>query len=225
MKKNIYQMTPHELGQLPAAALANHVSNARIKAAGMKARNDERQRSLAQTMSLTRTTNVKKSSPFLPGNIEDLNKIVWPFIFQTEPVQVPANAVANANINVTQEAAFVITHMTKVVYEVTTGPLDYNYLNPKAQSSNTDVEQNLFFDITDSQSSRTWTDEPISINHMGDAKDPLCLETPYMVLQNQNIEVRFSNNDASRVYIASMAFHGYRIRLEEAQGILSLQSN
>ena len=75
--------------------------------------------------------------------------------------------------------------------------------------------------IVDSQSSRSWHDEPVPVSQYGSAKNPFKLDKPYMILQNQNLEVRFTNN-GEKTYIPSLLFHGYRIRLSDADGILSL---
>lgn len=227
--KKLHELSPTELGSLPSGNLQKYLRQLKVKNAGLVARNDENKRSLANSMTIRSKTNSSKVSPFLAGNIEDLNKIVWPFWFQTNDILVVSGAEVNSNINITQEAPFVITHMTKVVFEYIDlggGNFSYQYVNPKISDSNDNIANNLFFSIMDSQSSRTWVDEPISINTVGDANDPFIFDTPYMVLGNQNLEVRFNNqSDTGKSYICSIAFHGYRMRIEEAQGILSLQSN
>lgn len=333
MAKKLEDMTPNELRRYPLASLSKALNNLQIKNAGLKARVDVQQRSLASMLSNKGGQNM----PFKTGNIGDLTKIVWPFWFQSEAIQVESQSQATANVTITQEAAFVITHINLAVFEVETiaavaaqsavetltfadnnltdhildfndakiiigttialgaslsdtidnivtymsnnNPFDdmyvvqnvggtqlvvttiqtgteanennefvytpadgdapsiqstgfvgganaiaastnVNYINLKDQE-NAGLLESLKVQIIDSQSSRSWHDEPIPATIYGDPKDPFVLDKPYMVLQNQNLEVRWVNS-GSKVYLPTLLFHGYRMRLSDAEGIMSL---
>lgn len=75
--------------------------------------------------------------------------------------------------------------------------------------------------IVDSQSSRSWHDEPVPVTMYGDGRNPFVLDKPYMILQDQNLEIRWTNN-GTKTYIASLLLHGYRIRISDSEGIMSL---
>lgn len=332
MAKKIKEMNVNELRRLPMQALAKGLRDIQIQNAGLEARVDQRERSVAAQASQ------KGLNPLMAGNIGDLTKIIWPFWFQSESVQVESQAIQTANVTISQEAAFVITHISLAVFEVTvvdavaeqpsvetltfvsnaltdhilsfngnditigtdfalggdlnatldnlatymnnnnpyddayvvvhpagenyvtvttiqTGleanenneftytPADgdaplvasigfiggaeaiaaattLNYVNLK-ENSNEGLLDNLKVQIVDSQSSRSWHDEPIPATVYGDAKDPFMLDKPYMVLQNQNLEVRWTNS-GDKIYIPTLLFHGYRMRVSDAEGIMSL---
>jgi hypothetical protein len=42
-----------------------------------------------------------------------------------------------------------------------------------------------------------------------------------MFLPNSTVEAIFSNKDAARTYVPFVTFFGYRVRIEDAQNILS----
>ena len=336
MKKNIWQMSENELGALPNNTLAQALRNMKVKNAGLSARVAEKQKSLSQMLTRKGAGGKDTASSIYAGNIGDLSKIIWPFWFQSEVTTIVSNAAETANISITQEAAFVITHLSVVVMEVVEQAavlaqpsvetltfsdnalanhiLDFNdnkieigvtvavgaslsdtidnivaYMTANAPYSDLYTVQNVggtklvvttiqtgdeanynneftytpanlaapsiastgftggadaiaaattieyvnFDDqangqledlklvIVDSQSSRSWHDEPVPVSLYGNAKNPFQLDKPYMVLQNQNLEVRWTNN-GTKTYIASLNLHGYRIRLSDSDGIMSL---
>lgn len=156
------------------------------------------------------------------GGIDDINKIIWPFWFPTSYVAVTPNNVASRYIPITQEAAFIWTHTTKVVFEKQTllAGFSWNYVDPNNAAAG--VTEKLQYTISDPQSGRTFFDNPISMNHLGHAQEPEKLDTPMLISANNNLEVKFYNNNATRTYIPFIMLSGYRVRIEDAQDILSL---
>ena len=57
------------------------------------------------------------------GNLDDVNKIIWPFIFTSQigddnvNASIPPNTTESGFISITQEASFVATKMYKIVFE------------------------------------------------------------------------------------------------------------
>lgn len=154
------------------------------------------------------------------GGIEDINKILWPFIFTSEAVEVGPNQLVSSFIGITQEAGFVVTRMVKTVFEKL-GVADYEYLDPR-QNDGSDLASGLSFTLTDSQSTRTFHQNPIAVDHIGDYRFPYQFVSPQLIAPNNNIEVKWFNNDPSRTYIPRLSLIGYRIRIEDAQKLLSL---
>jgi len=157
------------------------------------------------------------------GDIKDINKIIWPFYFTTPFVELPPLSSISRYISVTQEAPFVWTYTVKTIFEKVAlggGNYRWNYIDPNDFSDG--IAENLEFNITDAQSSRTFHFNPISINHVGHAQEPEKLETPMMIPSNNNLEIKFYNNDPSKTYIPFFTLYGYRVRVNDAQDLLSL---
>lgn len=155
------------------------------------------------------------------GGMDDVNKIIWPFYFSTPFVELPPTSSISRYISVTQEAAFVWTYTVKTVFEkveVAPGVFEWNYIDPNDYSDG--IAENLEFTISDAQSSRTFHFNPISINHVGHAQEPEKLDTPMMIAANNNLEVKYYNNDPARTYVPFFTFYGYRVRVKDSQEIL-----
>jgi len=163
----------------------------------------------------------KDSRVLFAGNVNDINSIFWPFFFSTRVIEVGPNSNEIANITITQEAAFTCVAMQKVVFVDNGGTIEY--LDPRAYDNNVlDGNANgLKFSIVDSQSGRSWFESPVSIDHIGDGKEPYTLPSPVLSLPNSNNEIQFFNNSTNTYYVGFM-FIGYRVRIEDAQNILSL---
>jgi hypothetical protein len=161
------------------------------------------------------------------GGMEDINKIIWPYIANSGRVDIAPGRTESGFITITQEAGFVMTRMTRVIYKVVEDldqPNDvrFDYVNPRSQT-NAGIVGNLNLQINDSQSSRKYMQSPIKIDQIGDATDPYKFSSPQYIAPNSQLEVRFSNSEATQSYIAFIAIHGYKIRIAEAQKMLSLQ--
>jgi hypothetical protein len=162
-------------------------------------------------------------SPLLqPGNIGDINSVIWPFYFSTDIPATPlaVNETLQTGFSVTQEAAFIWMSYTKAVYLVEgEAPLDsWTYLDPAIQPS----APGLVFTLRDGSSSRQFFNSPINIDTYGNPRFPTKLPRPIMLLPNQVMQVAFTNNHPTNVYVPVITAFGYRIRIDQADKLLSL---
>lgn len=162
-----------------------------------------------------------------PGNLGDINKVCWPYYFSTEIPQttVGPNETFQTGFSITQEAAFIMMSFTKTVYLASgvTAP-DYQpwtYLDPN-QAGVANRAPGLTFTLRDGSSSRQLYDRPIEIQHYGNPRFPTKLPRPIMFLPNQSVQVAFVNSHAVNRYVPSITVFGYRVRIEDAQNLLSL---
>lgn len=153
------------------------------------------------------------------AGIRDINQIIWPFVFSTGFVQTSSTRkFFEKNITITAEAGFVATKIIKQVFEKV-GPNDYRMI----ETSDLSAAQldNLKITISDPQSGRNFFRNPMPLQNIGDAKFPTKLEGRPMILPNSALKVEFYN-DGAKEYYSNVSIFGYRIRIENAQELLSL---
>lgn len=155
-----------------------------------------------------------------PGNLGDLNRIIWPFFFTFTAPQLVPNSNATGIMTVTQEAAFVAMSITKAVFKQDPITGLVTYVNPEDPSAS-GLAPNLTVQFKDSQSTRFLTQVPISLDAIGRPSFPTTLPTPILFLPNSQVEASFFNSDAANQYIPFVTLFGYRVRIDEAQNILS----
>jgi hypothetical protein len=159
----------------------------------------------------------------MPGNVGDINKIVWPFWFTfNAPVLSPGTS-STATFTVSQEAAFIWMSFSKAVFLRTgTAPnWTYTAIDPNDESAAGDADGlNVIF--RDSQSSRTFQRNPMPLDAYGLPEFPTVLNTPLMFLPNSTVEAQYSNTNNTNTYVPWITFFGYRVRIEDAHEILSL---
>lgn len=157
-----------------------------------------------------------------PGNIGDINSVIWPFYFTTDAPESPiaANETFQTGFSVTQEAAFIMMSFTKTVYLVEGDAPDesWTYLDPAAQPS----APGLVFTLRDGSSSRQLFNTPINMDAYGNPRYPTKFPRPVMLLPNQVMQVAFTNSHPTNVYVPFISAFGYRIRIDQAQKLLSL---
>lgn len=166
-----------------------------------------------------------KMPDLMSGDVDDINKIIWPFYFTTPFVEVLPSTSISRYISITQEAAFVWTALTRTVFEkVEVGPgvFEWNYVDPNDPTDGIVEEFEVSF--SDAQSSRTFFHDPISLNHFGYGTEPTKLDSPMLIPANNNIEVKFFNNNSTRTYIPFITFYGYRLRIKDGRDILGLMN-
>jgi hypothetical protein len=162
-----------------------------------------------------------ESKVLFAGNVNDINSIIWPFFFPSEMTEIAPDKNEVINIKVTQEAPFTLTEIIKVVFFDNEGT--WKYLDPKSYDDNIQngLAQGLKFTIVDAQSGRSWFDKPVSLDHIGDGKDPYELPSPVMVLPNSTLEIQLFNQSVN-TYKVGIILKGYRIRVQDAANMLSL---
>lgn len=157
----------------------------------------------------------------MPGNVGDINRVIWPFWFTSEKVTLGPNQSANANVTVTQEAAFVLMSYTKAIFkEENGGAGQYQYIDPEQPNAGGKAN-GLTFTIRDSQSSRSFMNKGFDVNQAGYWKKPTALITPVLFLPNSNIEIIWQNNNQNDTYRPFITMFGYRLRIDHAKDILS----
>lgn len=153
-----------------------------------------------------------------PGNVRDLNSVIWPFYFTTEIPEesIGPNETFQTGFSVTQEAAFIMMSFTKTVYLDDEG--QWGYLNEGANPS----APGLQFTMRDGSSSRQLFNTPINLDLYGNPRFPSKWPRPIMLLPNQVMQIQFINTHPTQSYVPFITAFGYRMRIEEAQKFLSL---
>ncbi len=174
-------------------------------------------------------TNLKNCLPdyLVPGNLGDVNRVIWPFWFTNITPELPAaedgaQTQVTASVTITQEAAFIVTSYSKAIFEHTTEEGDeiYSYIDP-AQAGQDGLTPGLSMTIEDAQSTRVFMSNPIDFDTIGDSQFPQDLPTPLMFLPNSVIKTQLFNT-SDKAYVAFVTFLGVRCRIEDAQRIMSL---
>lgn len=163
-------------------------------------------------------------SPMLtPGNIGDINAVIWPFYFTTDiPEQSLAqNETFQTGFSVTQEAAFIFMSFQKTVYLAQGDEPDesWTYLDPDAGQPSA---PGLTFTLRDGSSSRQLFNTPMAMDSYGNPRFPTKFPRPVMLLPNQVMQIQFTNTHDSNKYVPFITAFGYRLRIDEAQKFLSL---
>lgn len=155
------------------------------------------------------------------AGIRDINQIIWPFVFSTGFVRTSSSKkFSEKNITVTAEAGFVATKVIKQVFKKV-GAGDYQLVDSRDYSA--DQFDELKIAISDPQSGRNFFRNPMPIQSIGDAFFPTVLQGRPMILPNSALKVEFYNDGATEYY-SNISIIGYRIRVENAQELLSLVS-
>lgn len=164
-------------------------------------------------------TSMQQSLPayMLPSNVGDINEVAWffweqmTFDFGTDPVWSPLTN-QQQSFQVTQEAGFLITSISRTYNSYTTA----GALAP------------LQVSFRDRQSSRQFNDNPIPLQTIGIKGKPTILPTPYFLLPNAFFDgfmTSFQTNNPGQATVGTsrhqLSFFGYRMRVEDAEKVLS----
>lgn len=153
----------------------------------------------------------------VPGNVGPINAVVWPFTytvdfnFGVDPT-ISTNLRQTQSFQVSQEAGFMVMAITRDSREVnlagSLGPWQVKMI--------------------DAQSSRQLQDKPMAFQSLGLKGNQTILPTPYFLFPNARFEVEMGGfNDPAASFVAlgnavhSISFFGYRVRVEDAQNVLS----
>ena len=165
-------------------------------------------------------TNLKSKLPnyLAAGNVGDINKVIWPFYFTTDRVEVNPQSNVRSSFVVSQEASYVWMSYTKSVFVKDSNDNSQSYLDPDNVDNHA---SGLKFFIRDPQSQREFFNRPIDIDHVGNPRWPSALPAPQMILPRSTVEVNYVNESEDTIYIPQLTFYGYRIRMENANELLS----
>lgn len=187
----------------------------------MKQQLDRRMRDESNNSASDLHRNIKRNIPsrLMPGNVGDINRVIWPFWFTfTAPELVP-NQTSTGVFSVSQEAAFIAMAFTKVVFKKVGGV--YTAIDPSQEDMSGEAN-GLKFQLRDAQSTRVFSQTVVPLDCFGDPRFPSVFQTPLMFLPNSTVECVYSNSDPTATYVPWITMFGYRVRLENAEQILSL---
>lgn len=156
-------------------------------------------------------------SRLVPGNVGGINTVVWPFWltldfdFGTNPSLTSTSEVMET-VQVTQEAAMLVTEISRVSEAATTA----GDLGPYTVS------------FRDRQSTRQFQDRAIPLQAIGSKSYATRFPTAMLIMPNAFLEVTMGtwlaagetqNTTGSGKHQISL--HGYRIRIEDTEKVLS----
>lgn len=161
---------------------------------------------------------------FKPGNVGDINRVVWPFFFPfSSQGDVNPGQTVLESFSVTQEAGFLWRTTTKAAFKKVAG--EYTYLDPANFNDELGNANGLKFVIRDAQSTREYHGRSgQDLDTLGYANFPSINSSTVFLLPNQTMQIQFTNTHATNVYRPFVVFFGYRLRIEDAQKILSTVS-
>jgi hypothetical protein len=152
-----------------------------------------------------------------PGNVGGYNKITWPFWYQVN-FDFGTNPTWTSGVNqrqsfqVTQEAAWLMTSIT----------LKNNGYDLSSALAPLQIE------IRDRQSSRQLNSAPIPLQMFGKNSLPSTMPTPMLFMPNAFIDIIATSWVPQGESMAStgdgefqLSFFGYRVRVEDADKVLS----
>jgi hypothetical protein len=180
-----------------------------------------RQNQVKNMGSMDLETNLRNNLPkgLVPGNVGDINRVIWPFYFTTTPGTIGPNGALVTSISISQEAGFIMTHFSKVVYkEAPAGT--YTYVDPDTNTGAGEAP-GLRMAFRNNQSQMTFVNVPMNVDHVGNPRWPTKMDSPLYLFPNSIFSVLFTNNDPAAIYVPSVAFFGYRLRSEESMRALS----
>jgi len=158
-----------------------------------------------------------------PGNVGDLNQVIWPFLFVTENLSpIAPEQTLRTQFSNTQEASFIVTHFTKAVYRYDAITGETKYINPDDTTTPTaGSAKDLQFSIRDGLSSREFFASAANLDEYGHPRWPTRLPAPQFIIPRGNYEITFNNNNAAEYFIPVITFFGYKMRVENAESLLS----
>jgi len=153
-------------------------------------------------------------SYLIPSNVGGINEVSWPFYEQVDfdfganPTVTPATRQTQS-FQVSQEAALLLMGISRSYDAVTTAGNAGPWL----------------IDFRDRQSARQFNDKPVPIQVFGTKGNISPLPTPMLIMPNAFFEVTMSTYATSQVLVGSshhqFSFFGYRIRVEDADKVMS----
>lgn len=223
MNKQLLMNLESQKAQLQEGVSKLHSYNQQREAVIKDKEDRLRQKYLSNDNIKNLKANLDSSLPsyLAPGNVGDINRVIWPFYFTTQNISpIAPGTTVRTSINVTQEAAFTWMSYMKAVYLFDTGTNEMTYIDPDA-SGNASLAPGLGFTIRDAQSQREFFGNFVDLDTTGNPRFPSTLPSPMMVIPNGVLEITFTNKHATNYYVPRMSFFGYRMRIENAQELLS----
>lgn len=169
-----------------------------------------------------------------PGNIGDINRVIWPFAFQFQSqngavADIEPGQSQTLSFTVTQEAGFLMRTISHTTFRRlgAVAPFFYEYVDPYFFDESANSPNGLTFSLQDAVSTRLYTGSlngrtNQEISTLGNANFPKVYPSTVFLLPNQTMILNLTNDSPiSETYRTFVTVWGYRIRLENAQEILS----
>lgn len=165
-----------------------------------------------------------------PGNIGDINRVIWPFAFQFQSANGQVLDIApgqsqTLSFTVTQEAGFLMRTISHSTFRRIPVSSDLQYVDPYYFDEGANSPNGLTYTMQDATSSRLFTgslqgrsNKEISL--LGNANFPSIYPSTVFLLPNQTMLLNLTNS-GFETYKSFITVWGYRIRVEDAQKILS----
>ncbi len=201
-----------DLSKLNDAALSDELKRIQIYNAGLEARLKQR---------------IAQQGPMQNGDLLTLNNIIWPFMFTHDAGAVEMGGGRfETSVNISREASFVLTHITKTVFEIfydeAGNIINCEYIDPLQDNDGTGDANGLMFEIEDGSSTRRFMDKMIPLDIFAIPERPFILPKPQLFQASQNIILRFSNENPNRHFLPFIVLHGVRLRIDGQDDLLDL---
>lgn len=151
-----------------------------------------------------------------PLNVGEYSSVVWSYWFPMTSGIISANTAQDVMTTITQEAAFICTHIFAVahLYEPAVVPGQNRF--SQVSVTNLPVKMTL----VDAQSTRQFMNSPEPLGLFGDNEIPRKLPSPNLYLPNSTITARVQNDSPTLAYKVSIILLGARVRIDEASKVL-----
>ena len=152
---------------------------------------------------------------FAPGNIGDINDVIWPFWFTFDSRNIGANQSFQSSVTVTQEAAFIWRYSMLSVYEPGADGAAILASGPSLPNA-------LFKVLRDPQSTRVFHDLPETL-YGYDPNFPYFMAAPMLLMPNSAMQLNLSyDGGLASQYRPIHSIFGYRVRIPGGENIASL---
>jgi hypothetical protein len=151
-----------------------------------------------------------------PLNVGEYSSVIWSYWFPMTSGVIAENTAVDVMTTITQEAAFIMTHMFCVahLYEPAVVPGQNRYT--RVPVTNLPVKLTL----VGAQSTRQFMLSPEPIELFGDKELPRKFPSPNLFLPNSTITARIQNDSPTAKYRISVVLLGARVRVDEASKVL-----
>lgn len=161
------------------------------------------------------------SSAFTPGNIGEINNVIWPFAFRFQPQDIIPGQSLIQSFSVTQEAGFIMRSISQQTFKKD-GFGNYSYVDPFAVDEGANAPNGLVFALKDAQSTRDFNGRTLQeIADLGNANFPTVYPSSIFLLPNQTMQISLTNSNPTDTFFCFVTVWGYRVRIQDGQNILS----
>lgn len=170
--------------------------------------------------SLTQKFDTGILAGFKPGNIGEINNVLWPFYYQFAAEDMIPGSANTFSFSVTQEAAFIMRQISHSTFRKVDDA--YEYIDPFFYDESANSPNGLYFTLEDAQSSRVFNGrQPKDVSLLGNANFPSIYPSTVFMLPNQTMLLNLFNTSATETFRSFVTVMGYRVRVADAQNILS----